>query len=289
MLQEISPLQFDNSFHPRMPQPEDLVLCCEGDNVLVGQGDALALPRAADVTGAAFTFLFTVGGQNIFLAHTLAPVMMPGFAYQPLSSLRRAQPKALAFAAATGHQLYRWYRMRAHCGVCGTKTAPSLTERALVCPQCGHIEYPNIMPAVIVGIIDRDRLLLTRYANRPATNWALVAGYAEIGEPLEDTVRRETWEEVGLRLGTISYYRSQPWPFSGSLLMGFYAQLEGSDQISLNDGELAQAVWTPRESIDIPFEDVSLTNEMICRFRWEGENVLNPARDARPFREILLT
>ena len=95
MLQEISPLQFDNSFHPRAPQPEDMVLCCDGDNVLVGQGDALALPRAADVSGAAFTFLFTVGGQDIFLAHTLAPVMMPGFAYRPLSSLRRAQPKAL--------------------------------------------------------------------------------------------------------------------------------------------------------------------------------------------------
>lgn len=288
MLQEINPLLFDNGFRLHRPDEHDLALCCDKDGVLAREGDPLVLPWACEVPGATFTYLFSVGGHAVYLAQTSQPVALPGFLYKPLSQLRRAQPKALAFAAATGHQLFRWYTMRRFCGVCGTITGPSIRERAMVCPNCGHTEYPSIAPAVIVGIISRDRLLLTRYANRPQVNWALVAGYTEIGEPLEETVRRETMEEVGLELHNIVYYRSQPWPFSGSLLMGFYAELAGSDTISLNDGELSHAEWMPQNQIDIPFEDVSLTNEMICRFHWEGRRVLTPERDPRPLREILM-
>lgn len=289
MLQEIAPLAFDNRFRRSVPGAGDAVLCCDAGGVLASLEGGLRLPCAEDVPGAAFTYLFSVGGRPVYLADAVQPAALEGFTYQPLSALRRAQPKAAAFAAVTGHQLYRWYKMRAYCGVCGSRTSLSDTERAIVCPACGHTEYPMIMPAVIVGIVDGDRLLVTRYANRPQTGWALVAGYAEIGEPLEDTVRRETQEEVGLRLKHISYYRSQPWPFSGSLLMGFYAELDGPDTVTLGDGELAQAEWLRRHAIDLPFEDVSLTNEMICRFRWEGRGVLSPARDPRPLREILLT
>lgn len=288
MLQEIAPLLFDNGFRVCTPEDKDLALVCDAEGVLLKEGETLELPRAGDIPDAAYTYLFAVGGKTVFLAQTDSPVVLPGYAYKPLSQLRRAQPKAIAFAAATGHQLYRWYLRRRFCGVCGTPTQPSAKERSLVCPDCGNTEYPSIMPAVIVGIVDGDRLLMTKYANRPFANWALVAGYAEIGEALEETVRRETMEEVGLLLGKIVYYRSQPWPFSGSLLMGFYAQLDGSDDISLNDGELAEAAWLHQNEIDIPFEDVSLTNEMICRFHWEGRRVLGADRDPRPLREILL-
>lgn len=288
MLQEISPLQFDNGYKNHAPKEQDMALCCDDEGVLCRDGEALELPCAGEVPGAVFTYLFAVGGKAVYLAQTARTVQLRGFEYKPLSGLRRAQPKAMAFAAATGHQLYRWYLRRRFCGACGTPTQPSIKERALVCPGCGSTEYPSIMPAVIVAIVDGNRLLMTKYANRPYTNWALVAGYAEIGEPLEETIRREAMEEVGLRLKNVVYYRSQPWPFSGSMLMGFYAEPDGEADISLNDGELAQAVWMPRHEIDVPFEDVSLTNEMICRFRWEGRNALGADRDPRPLREILL-
>ena len=121
---------------------------------------------------------------------------------------------------------------------------------------------------MIVAVTDGNRLLLTKYANRPGTvNYALVAGFTEIGETLEETVRREVMEEVGLRVKNIRYYKSQPWSFSSTLLCGFCCEVDGSREVRLDTEELAVAEWFERE--DIPLEDdgVSLTREMIQMFR----------------------
>ena len=140
----------------------------------------------------------------------------------------------------------------------------------LKCPSCGQMEYPKISPAVIVGVTDGDRLLLTKYAGRTYKKYALVAGFAEIGESIEDTVRREVREEVGLELGDLHYYKSQPWSFSDTLLLGFFAELKGSDEICLQEDELSAGEWFSRENI-VPDDDTSsLTNEMIRIFR-EGK------------------
>ena len=148
----------------------------------------------------------------------------------------------------------------------------------LLCPACGNKEYPQIMPAVIVGVIDGDRLLLTKYAaraNQPSSQRpALVAGYTEIGETLEDTVRREVREETGLEVDDITYYKSQPWAFTGSLLSGFFARVKGSDQVTLDEEELSQAVFVARKDIDVPYTNTALTNEMICLFRDLGPEPL---------------
>ncbi|MBR0091114.1 MAG: NUDIX domain-containing protein, partial [Lachnospiraceae bacterium] len=117
----------------------------------------------------------------------------------------------VSFAAFTALHLCRWYQENRYCGSCGTKTLPAIQERALDCPSCNRRLYPRIAPAVIVGVTNGDEILLTRYANRYHAFHALVAGYNEIGETLEDTVHREVMEEVGLRVKNIRYYKSQPW------------------------------------------------------------------------------
>ena len=137
----------------------------------------------------------------------------------------------------------------------------------LRCPVCGHTVYPKISPAVIVGVKDGDRLLLTKYSGRAYKRYALIAGFNEIGESIEDTVRREVMEEVGLKVKNIRYYKSQPWSFSETLLMGFYCDLDGSAEIQLDTEELSEGVWMKREEIPKPVSDISLTSEMIERFR----------------------
>ena len=127
--------------------------------------------------------------------------------------------------------------------------------------------YPKLSPAVIIGVIDGDRILMTKYANRVYKKYALVAGYAEIGETLETTVAREVMEEVGLKVKNIRYYKSQPWAFSESLLMGFYCDLDGEDAVTLDENELALGEWFPREEIPVVDNYISLTNEMIMRFK----------------------
>ena len=135
------------------------------------------------------------------------------------------------------------------------------------CANCCNMVYPTIAPAVIVGVTNGDKLLMTRYAAGPTKKYALIAGFAEIGETFEETVVREVMEEAGLKVKNIRYYKSQPWPFSGSLLMGFFCELDGPDTIVMYKDELDEAVWVRREDIDVQFDDVSLTNEMIVCFR----------------------
>ena len=135
------------------------------------------------------------------------------------------------------------------------------------CPKCGQMEYPKICPAVIIAVTDNNRLLLSKYAGRTYKRYALLAGFTEIGETLEETVKREVMEEVGLRVTNIRYYKSQPWSFSDTLLAGFFCDLEEPGQIRLDENELALAEWFERE--DIPLEDdehASLTHEMIRYF-----------------------
>ena len=94
------------------------------------------------------------------------------------------------------------------------------------------------------------------------------ADFAEIGEPLEDTVRREVMEEVGLPVKNIRFYKSQPWSFSSSLLAGFYCDLDTDDEtVTLQADELGEGTWFDRENLPVGGSDISLTREMIQRFR----------------------
>ena len=145
--------------------------------------------------------------------------------------------------------------------------APDHKERMLYCPECHNMVYPRISPAVIVGVLNGDQILMSKYAGRAYTNYALIAGFTEIGESAEQTVAREVMEEVGLRVKNIRYYKSQPWAFSGSLLMGFFCDLDGDDKIILDKNELAEAGWFRRSEIDLADDHISLTREMIMQFK----------------------
>ena len=129
------------------------------------------------------------------------------------------------------------------------------------------MEYPKISPAVIIAVTDGNRILMSKYAGREYKKYALLAGFNEIGETIEETVKREVMEEVGLQVKNITYYKSQPWSFSDTLLMGFFCQLDGEDKITLDQEELALAQWFEREEIPVKEDDLSLTNEMMIAFK----------------------
>ena len=168
---------------------------------------------------------------------------------------------------AAGESLWRWYGANRFCGRCGTQMRHGDTERSRVCPACGNTVYPKICPAVIVAVHDGDRLVLTKYRGRPFKKFALIAGFNEIGESIEDTVRREVMEEVGLKVKNLRFYKSQPWTFTDTLLMGFYAQLDGDDTITIQEDELSEGAWYHRAEIPSDYSPISLTGEMIEMFR----------------------
>lgn len=275
MIQDIAPHEYDNAYvHRRPPCAGDVLLCYRGDKALLRVSEegieypVLSEDEAADpafVSG--LMFLFLIDEQAYFLAEDLPSREASGYSWEPISRFRNLLPSWRSFAGITGAQLYRFRADHRFCGRCGSRMEESDTERAYCCPNCKETVYPTISPAVIVGIRDDDRLLMSRYAGRPYKRYSLIAGYTEIGETLEETVHREVMEEVGLRVKNLRYFGCQPWSFSDSLLMGFFADLDGSSEISLDETELAEARWFAREEIPPAENRVSLTNTMIEAFR----------------------
>lgn len=184
--------------------------------------------------------------------------------FLPISSLNQYAPKHRAFAGLVGYEYDNWYATRHYCGKCGTELVHDMVERMVRCPSCGTMEFPKLFPAVIVGIVDtaRNKVLVSKYANREYKRYALIAGFCEMGETVEETVHREVMEEVGLKVKNLRYYKSQPWPPSSSLLFGFFCELDGSNQIKLDEHELECAEWINRDQLPYD-EDYSLTRDMM--------------------------
>ena len=205
--------------------------------------------------------------------HKEYAAVVEGFEFVGVNSFRKAKPKATAFAAITAYHIYGWYRDNHFCGRCGGHTVHDSKERMVRCTSCGNMIFPKICPAVIVAVTDNDRILLTKYAGRMYRNYALIAGFNEAGETLEQTVEREVMEEVGLKVKNIRYYKSQPWGLSGSLLSGFFCELDGDDKITLQEDELSLGTWVKADELDLEDDGISLTREMIIKFRDEYKNI----------------
>lgn len=210
---------------------------------------------------------------------------IPGYEYRSMYKTRSCKPKEEVLAAATGWHLHLWYSMNRYCGACGTPVLPDKKERMLRCPSCGHLIFPMIAPAVIVGVTDGDRIILTTYAAREYKRYALIAGFTEIGETVEETVRREVMEEVGIPVKNIRYYKSQPWGFDSNLLMGFFCQAdrkksdEHGPELTIDHEELASGEWVEREQIPDYGEHLSLTHEMMMQFKRYGQGVFDLKTD----------
>ncbi|GAB4371971.1 MAG: hypothetical protein Kow009_08080 [Spirochaetales bacterium] len=155
----------------------------------------------------------------------------------------RLSPEALQAARFASHLLF-WDRNTRFCGVCGAPTTDKPDERAKICtdPLCRSVFYPKISPAVIVAILDDDRILLAHNRKFVSKFYSLIAGFVEIGESLEDCVHREVREEVGVEVTNIRYFGSQPWPTPDSLMIGFLVDYAGGD-IRIQADELHDARW----------------------------------------------
>ena len=276
MIQDIYPHIYHNEYKDFQPENTDFILVFHRNTVMIRfKEEHLRYPTFSEMQSFScdYQYLFSIDNYKYFLAlpkscHLEEPsIMIDGYHYEDVRIFRSAASRHTAFAGITAHHLFGWYQSNRFCGRCGQKMLPDHKERMLFCPDCRNMVYPRISPAVIVGIINGDQILMSKYAGRSYTNYALIAGFTEIGECAEQTVAREVMEEVGLKVKNIRYYKSQPWAFSGSLLMGFFCDLDGSDQIKLDTSELAEAGWYSRDEITLEDDHISLTREMIMHFK----------------------
>lgn len=273
MLMNANPDRFSLTYENTPCKPEDTVLIFYQEEVLLRadeQGGRLPnLLDTLDVLGPLLPrHAFTFEDRRIFIVNAASALRAGAHTVvDSVRTFRTMSPAQDAYSLLTAYHLAVWYRKNSFCGVCGQATQPAPSERALTCPSCGHMIYPTISPAVIVAITDEDRLLLARNAYGVFHHFSLIAGFVEVGETLEQALRREIMEEVGLRVKDIRYVASQAWGLSQSLMLGFHAQLDGSPEITLQTSELAEARWFSRQELPVDANLSSIAFETIDQFR----------------------
>ena len=273
MLQDLATGRLDNQFRNISAKEEDIILCYHQGKVLLCRkdDDTVILPTLAQMrqwaAPAEPRYVFRMQEKNYFLWTGDVPAEPDsGFAFEAVRQFRELKSREICYAFLTGWHLYNWYRVNRFCGCCGTPTVHDDKERMLRCPSCGNMIFPRINPAVIVAVTNGDKLLFSKYAGRDFTRYALLAGFTEIGETIEQTVCREVEEEVGLKVKNLRYYKSQPWGVDGGLLMGFYCDVDGSDIVRIDENELSMAAWYPRDNLPAQDDGISLTREMMRIF-----------------------
>ncbi len=278
MIQDIAPHKYDVTFRNLTIEDEDVIFVYQDSSLLCCmEEEGIVYPRMRDLAGIipqireTARFLFRIDDTGFF--EHCGPEIKPFGKWHYISKeeIRAFRPIWKAFAAITGFQIHEWYANTQFCGACGHRMEAQERERAMKCSFCGKVRYPQICPSVIVGVTNGNQLLMTKYAARHSKyrRYALIAGYAEIGESLEDTVCREVMEEVGLHVKNLRYYGSQPWSYTDTLLVGFFCEVDGDPGITMDESELSVAEWIEREAIPPESADdtVSLTGTMMKAFK----------------------
>jgi len=192
------------------------------------------------------------------------------FSVHPPLSLVNEIGVDLVRVAGLAIQFINWSRNHRYCGKCGKLTEDKKDERAKICIDCGQVYYPRLSPAIIVAVVRDDLLLMASSPRFPSNFYSVLAGFVEPGETLEECVKREVREEVGIEVKNIKYFGSQPWPFPDSLMIGFTAEYE-SGEINTDENEISAAAWFARDQIPrIPLS-ISIARKLIDWFM-EGKN-----------------
>ncbi|HEX2395266.1 MAG TPA: NAD(+) diphosphatase [Bacteroidales bacterium] len=270
MIQDIHPHQLSNKFIEAGIRDGDYIFHYKNNALLLrrnGEGYEIPLRKEFYDSAGSGIFIFSLNNINCFLAGECTVPEDPCYIYQEINFFRTLPRRDIAWAAIVGSQLANWYDMNKYCGKCGSIMSPKKDERAISCYCCENIVYPHISPAIIVAIISKDKILLARGNNFRNGFYSLVAGYADIGESLEEAVVREVKEEVGIDVTGIRYYSSQPWPFSGSMMIGFIADADERQPIIIDNKEITEARWFNRGNLPKhPPSAISIAGEMIEKF-----------------------
>jgi len=272
MIQDILPKQFDNQYKDRSPKTGDYVFNICNEGLLIKDSDKLEFPiyDENEYIDKDLIYLFSIDEKAFFLLDDVAfssSDIKEGYILRSMHEIRPMGPLHMILAAATAWHLYIWYRDNRFCGRCGKKTLHDKVLRMKRC-ECGNMIFPKIAPAVIVGVTKGDKILMTKYNGRAYTRYALIAGFVEIGEDAEQTVRREVFEEAGIKVKNIRYYKSQPWGFDSNLLLGYFCEADGDDEIVRDEDELSEAIWGTKDMVPDYDENLALTHEMMQVFKY---------------------
>lgn len=176
------------------------------------------------------------------------PALKEGFRFAELRRIMTQLTARDAELAATAKAIHAWHKSHGFCARCGAASDIFMAGWQRVCPACGGHHFPRTDPVVIMLITLGNATLMGRSPGWPEGMYSCLAGFIEPGETVEAAVRREVWEEAGVRVGQVDYLASQPWAFPSSLMIGCHGWAT-SDEITLDPTEIEDARWVTREEL----------------------------------------
>jgi NAD+ diphosphatase len=238
-----------------------------GDRLLLEDAEQPSVPDSAMLETLGIRpeiplLLGEMDGVTYYGANNIDNVVQSGIRLFDLRQTWSLLGAELYAIAAYAFQIAHWERTTRFCPVCGRPTEQVPTERAKLCEVCNFFQYPRVSPCIIVLIYREGQVLLTRQARWTPGMYSLVAGFVEAGESLESCLRREIAEEVGVRVDTIEYLGSQPWPFPHQLMTGFRAHYRDGD-VAVDTMELEEAKWFDLDALPGLSSPMSISRQII--------------------------
>jgi NAD+ diphosphatase len=205
-------------------------------------------------------------GSPCYEAECAADEAAPeGMCFEGLRSLFGHLDERFFQLAGRAFQIMNWDRTQQFCSRCGHLTEEKEDEMANLCPSCGLVSFPVVSPAIIVAVTRDERILLARAPRFPSEMYSVLAGFVEPGESLEECVKREVREEVGVEVTNIRYFGSQPWPFPNSLMIGFTAD-HAAGEIKTDGKEIVDAGWFAADHLPQIPGKISIARKLIDWF-----------------------
>lgn len=249
----------------RHPDDRDLVFCFIGDRLLVTGAD-VRVPVFSELAGRRvlrLQYFGTLHDSPCYLCEI--PDAEEDAQSGTLRDLFGVLDDNTLATASRAFQILAWDRSSGFCPACGSPTRRSNHERGKTCTACAYSQYPRVVPAMIVAVVRDGKILLARAANRSRVFYSVLAGFVEPGESLEECVRREIHEEVGISVRNITYFASQSWPFPHSLMVAFTAEW-ASGEIRPDPTEIAEAAWYGPDEIPRVPSRMSVSRALIDWF-----------------------
>lgn len=238
-------------------------LLCDSDGHLLLANEA-HFPECGSVI-ASEHYLGVLNGEDLWVRVLSAGIVPANYQWLGLRSQLEILSASEFQLAGRALQIAQWFYDHRYCGRCGQATQADDIDRAKICHSCELRFYPRISPCMIVLVTRGEELLLAHHRRATRVVYSTLAGFVEAGESVEECVRREIKEEVGISVGRLEYFRSQPWPFPSQLMLGFFAEYEAGE-IVIDPVEIVDAKWFRYDQLPQVPASASVAGQLIAHY-----------------------
>jgi NAD+ diphosphatase len=244
------------------PKPDDLIVSINSrKEILFNKKNKNFFHKVPDQLPSQIFKIFEEDNLNIFLVEELKEIneeceyLSKKFLYSHLN-------ENSLILISRAFQIYDWIYKQKFCSRTGNKLSEVREDLSKFCDSCTRDYFPKMSPCILAAITYNKKILLVKHNNEIRTLSTVIAGFVELGESLEDCVKREVFEEVGLKIKNIKYLASQSWPFPNQLMMAFSAEAL-NDRFEIDNNEILEANWYSKENLPQIPPEPSLSNTLI--------------------------